>query len=197
MARLPAAMRTVPLAAGCLLAETRVLLTSAAAAAAGVTQLAAEAAAAQASCVVHLGVDSRATMCRLERCAFNDASFRVPDEEGFCPRAECVLSSLSFGASLATELPLDDLVAALRAEGHDCVAGCDPGRFVCNYVYARSLHQAAQHPGRRSALFVHVPPFTCISCEAQLAFLCALLSLLGRHLASLPLQERVETKTMV
>jgi len=155
-----------------------------AAAVEGVSRLEEEAAAALCSCVVHLGVDSRSTAFRLERCAFNDATFRVPDERGCCPSAERLLSCLPFGARLDAKLPLDVLAAALRAEGHECEAGSDPGRFVCNCLYALSLHQAAHHPGRRFALFVHVPPFSCISRETQLSFVCALLSLLAHHLSS-------------
>jgi hypothetical protein len=81
-------------------------------------------------CVVHLGVHSGASCFHLERCAWNDASFRYPDEAGWQPQGEAVVSCEALGRCRATRLPVDALVQELRAEGHACQASDDPGRCV-------------------------------------------------------------------
>mmetsp|Transcript_1557 Transcript_1557/g.3478 ORF Transcript_1557/g.3478 Transcript_1557/m.3478 type:complete len:342 (+) Transcript_1557:372-1397(+) len=43
--------------------------------------------------VVHLGVNYRGTQFQLEQCAYNDATFRVPDERGYQPKGVCVLGN--------------------------------------------------------------------------------------------------------
>jgi pyroglutamyl-peptidase len=87
-------------------------------------------------CVVHLGVHSCATCFHLERCAWNDASFRCPDEAGWQPHGEAVVSADPLGSCRATHLPVDALVEELRAEGHACQASDDPGRCVVERVLA-------------------------------------------------------------
>lgn len=53
----------------------------------------------------------------------------------------------------------------------------DPGRFLCNYLYYRSLSLSSKNPSipaSRSSLFVHVPPFQQIPRERQKAILMSL-----------------------
>lgn len=51
---------------------------------------------------------------------------------------------------------------------------------MCNYTLYQSLRQCQQqHGGRWQAVFVHVPPFTIISQDRQLAFAKDLLQLLS------------------
>ena len=110
---------------------------AAAAAAAAVDAVAAgheregDAAGAQpAVCVLHLGVHSGATCFHLERCAWNEATFRCADEAGWQPRGEPVLADEAPGRCRSTSLPVDALVAELCAGGHACQASDDPGRCV-------------------------------------------------------------------
>ncbi len=46
--------------------------------------------------VVHLGVNYRGTQFQLEQCAYNDATFRVPDERGYQPKGVCVLGNHAY-----------------------------------------------------------------------------------------------------
>lgn len=141
--------------------------------------------------VVHLGVDAgcREPSIALERCAYNECGFRCPDEDGVvlggatapCPRAP-------LGARLETCLDVEGLRARVeaardaRGRHYNVRVSEDAGRFLCNYVYARSLSALAcrraaaettgSKAGRRrergaDALFVHVPPFSALSEEVQ------------------------------
>jgi hypothetical protein len=113
--------------------------------------------------VLHLGVAYNATGFRLERCAYNDATFRVPDEGGCMPDGECIsllrggddddhddhdddgVESLAhdWGRCVETTLDLDGLCDELRTrpDGEEVTVSADPGRFVCNYAYYLSLNR--------------------------------------------------------
>ncbi|KAL3817812.1 hypothetical protein ACHAXA_002679 [Cyclostephanos tholiformis] len=108
--------------------------------------------------VLHLGVDRNATAFKLERCAYNDATFRVPDEGGYMPNNECISLlrrdddrdddgkskplAHDWGRCIETTLDLDDLCGRLRGEQDEAVmVSADPGRFVCNYTYYLSLNR--------------------------------------------------------
>lgn len=55
----------------------------------------------------------------------------------------------------------------------------DPGRFVCNFIFFRSLRRAAAHSCWH-ALFVHVPPFAAVKEELQQQFALGLLNRIAR-----------------
>ena len=41
--------------------------------------------------MLHLGVNYRGKKMQLEQCAYNDATFRVPDNNGYQPQQMCIL----------------------------------------------------------------------------------------------------------
>ena len=53
----------------------------------------------------------------------------------------------------------------------------DPGLFVCNFTYYKSLKLA--HANHWHSLFVHVPPFAVIPADTQLRFAANLLDVLA------------------
>lgn len=55
---------------------------------------------------VHLGVDIKATVFRLETYAVNDASFRQPDVAGWQPEHQPIDASLPLGSRLMTDVPV-------------------------------------------------------------------------------------------
>lgn len=145
---------------------------------------------------VHFGVDSKATTFRLEQCAYNEATFRVPDRAGWQPAQHLIEPALGLAHCLRTRLDVGALRERLAERGHPVEVSQDAGRYLCNWVYFRSLQAAAGHgggpgpeaaaggglesggqapggappgsgSGRLQALFVHVPPFGVIE-EAQL-----------------------------
>lgn len=111
--------------------------------------------------LLHLGVDSNSTQFKLEQCAYNDATFRVPDERGYQPHCECIISvdnneiscsgmeeassptdshRRSWGECLRTTIDLQSVCEELeQCTNENVTISTDPGRFVCNYTYYLSL----------------------------------------------------------
>lgn len=146
--------------------------------------------------VLHLGVNYKGKRFHLERCAYNDATFRVPDERGYQPQNECVLesedssASPKFGACFNTSLNVQHLCQEMQACSETIVSD-DPGRFVCNFTYCLSLSRC-QSANKRNvcarkreqlfhALFLHVPPFDVICESKQLDFILKLMQKIEQH----------------
>ena len=134
---------------------------------------------------LHLGVNYRGKHFQLEQCAYNDATFRVPDERGFKPNRQCILESGNENAShelgkcFNTTLDVQSLCQELEKGNEAVVVSKDPGRFVCNYTYCFSLdrchttNKECEHGegGMHHTLFIHVPPFEVVSESRQLEFI--------------------------
>eukprot|EP00740_Mantoniella_antarctica_P022941 CAMPEP_0198689450 /NCGR_PEP_ID=MMETSP1468-20131203/141150_1 /TAXON_ID=1461545 /ORGANISM="Mantoniella sp, Strain CCMP1436" /LENGTH=211 /DNA_ID=CAMNT_0044440485 /DNA_START=67 /DNA_END=699 /DNA_ORIENTATION=- len=132
--------------------------------------------------LIHLGVHSSLQSFHLERCAWNEADFRIPDVAGRQMRKETICTEDGgLEHCLTTLLPLDIIAARMEELGHSCTISDDAGRFLCNYIYYHSLKLSAAVDGRErgkgttTSLFVHVPPFTTVSQPAQERFLADLL----------------------
>ena len=121
---------------------------------------------------IHLGVNSRALRVNLELNAYNNMDFRVPDEQGYSPTQCKICQDCELEDTLTTCIPLETLVCKLKDEGFsdDVEISNDPGRFLCNYVYYKSLLV------NRFALFVHVPPFSVMAEDKQYNFINILLN---------------------
>ena len=152
--------------------------------------------------VLHLGVNYTGTNFQLEACAYNDASFRVPDEKGFQPMKVSILGNeWKVGMPLWTTLDVAALVDELNrlASQENVLVSCnetssssslpaavvsnDPGRFVCNYTYCYSLNKFQCHQqvgifSNARCLFLHVPPFDKVSKENQFWFVAQLMKCL-------------------
>ena len=102
--------------------------------------------------VIHFGVSPRARGLRVERSAHNEAAFRH-DAGGRLPDTPSI--SPAGAARLDTSLPVAAIAAHLRAQGHVASASGSCGRYLCNYLYYRSLEWAKAQGC--DALFVHVP----------------------------------------
>jgi pyroglutamyl-peptidase len=118
--------------------------------------------------ILHLGVNYKGTAFQIERCGYNEADFRVPDERGAQPRKERIVT-VSYdgryrevGEVLATEFDVPALVAALNVttpvlsspvsrcsddeqQGVVVRESSDPGRFVCNFTYFLSLDRCQKN----------------------------------------------------
>lgn len=129
--------------------------------------------------VVHLGVDGSQRSAddarfKLERRAYNELDFRVPDNDGAQPRKTPVDETLGtdLGEWLGSTLPLDAACAELRARwGGRVDVSDDAGRFVCNYTLFSTLRRAQLEGGGERACFVHVPEFGMIGEGEQGEFL--------------------------
>lgn len=86
---------------------------------------------------------------KLESVGYNVAEFGIPDERGWVARGETIAENEP--ESLTTAVPLDELLPLLQKVNPAARISTDPGRYICNYVYYRSLlwtrqQAAAGHP---------------------------------------------------
>ncbi|OQS00014.1 peptidase C15, pyroglutamyl peptidase I [Thraustotheca clavata] len=121
---------------------------------------------------VHMGVNNGATEINLEQFGYNVADFRIPDERGWEPDNEPIV--LDGPDNIMTTLPLESFVEKL---GVNTKISTDPGRYICNYVYYKSLTMTSKHDNQH-ALFVHVPMFEVLGQDEQLKIIKQLLVLL-------------------
>lgn len=118
---------------------------------------------------------------RTHSCRRAVASFRAPDEHGDQPLHAPIRDDAELEAPLHSLLPLDSVVPAVAAASSVPVAvSHDPGRFVCNYVYYRTL---STFP-RRPAVFMHVPIFAMLDADAQCRCAVQVLRALRDHAAA-------------
>ncbi|KAJ4960735.1 hypothetical protein NE237_020645 [Protea cynaroides] len=123
---------------------------------------------------IHFGVNSGASRFAIERQAVNEATFRCPDELGWQPQQLPIIpEDGGISRTRETSCSIDAIVKFLKKNGYDVAMSDDAGRFVCNYVYYRSLRYAEQK-GHKS-LFVHVPLFSRIDEDTQMKFAASIL----------------------
>lgn len=158
---------------------------------------------------VHCGVNIGSKEFGLEIQGFNEATFGAPDERDYCPTMEPVDSDNPDTAHRrVTTVPVPAVLELLRRKGWGeefVKESKDAGRFVCNYVYYTSLgiceklstfrQEPTPADGREDtsggdssgrqlhSLFIHVPPFSVISKEMQLALLVDCLSAMATALS--------------
>ena len=147
--------------------------------------------------VLHMGVNYKGNQMQLEQCAYNDATFRVPDNNGYQPQGKCILENSTIhhhGHCLQTTLDLEEICNDLhRHQGCSiCCISNDPGRFVCNYTYCLSLDQCQSMndtlkddgmPVECHALFLHVTPFAKITQDEQLDFIISLMETIDKSVS--------------
>ena len=149
--------------------------------------------------ILHLGVNAGGDTFQLETTAFNEASFRIPDNEGNQPKKEHIDKDQPFRHRLQTSLPVKRILGLGQWDEYDnnVKLSGDAGRFICNYVYWTTLNgidkgvygsREVQDEGSEEVkeneegkkvqvhgLFVHVPSFEKISEATQVDFVCQLL----------------------
>mmetsp|Transcript_1755 Transcript_1755/g.2487 ORF Transcript_1755/g.2487 Transcript_1755/m.2487 type:complete len:239 (+) Transcript_1755:2275-2991(+) len=130
---------------------------------------------------LHLGVHIEAKVQKLESSAYNEASFRVPDEQGLQLSKARILKQNDFGHSLTTSIPVKDICHALVEDGYHCMVSADPGRYICNWVYYLSLSETRLQPLQHS-LFLHIPNFSEIKEETQMKFLEDMIAKICAHI---------------
>jgi pyroglutamyl-peptidase len=102
--------------------------------------------------MIHFGVSPRAKTLRIEHSAYNRTASRADERGAF---ADTRAISPGGAMRLDTGLPVTRIAAHLRAQGIAAHSSRSCGRYLCNFLYYRSLQLAQDH--RSDALFVHVP----------------------------------------
>lgn len=103
--------------------------------------------------VIHVGVNGMANCIHLEKCATN--GFFNPDfsKNTLCDPMICLENSGKCEI-LETKLDVDKITKHLNKNYKPMfVASCDVGKYLCGYIYLKSLDKNAE-----CVLFVHVPP---------------------------------------
>jgi pyroglutamyl-peptidase len=124
---------------------------------------------------VHFGVNGAARQIVLESQAFNEATFRCPDERGQVFMNQPIIDAPEAKTCLQSQVDTKTVVSDLRSAGHAVGTSNDAGRFVCNWIYYQSLYRTLKLGSTHQSLFVHVPPFKQVDDRAQLRFARALL----------------------
>lgn len=129
--------------------------------------------------LVHLGVDCNDINIKLERTAWNDMSFRIPDVHGYQPNAMVIEDNLPLTHVRTTTINLSNVCQFLRSmdESIPVVLSDDAGRYLCNYIYYKSLQIQSKFDNSRS-LFIHVPTFDKVSMDVQLNIIVEILRMI-------------------
>lgn len=94
-----------------------------------------------------------------ELVAINYRQAHIPDNAG--QRFDGVPIVSGKDAAYMTRLPVNDMVAAIRAKGIPAQLSLSAGAYVCNDLYYHLL--SAEQPLGYRGLFVHVPPMEKVS----------------------------------
>ena len=104
--------------------------------------------------IVHVGVSHLAEKLTLETRA-NNTGYSSPDVKASCPPNNCCVPAFQ-QEKLDTCLDLQDLchqvTVQARDQGVEADVSEDAGKYLCDFVYFKSLHATSG-----KSLFVHVP----------------------------------------
>lgn len=134
---------------------------------------------------IHLGVHSSTDCMLLEKCAYNNMTFRIPDQCGYAPDCQCISDGDCFDSAIESDIDIQTVVDHLVGEGFLVKASEDPGRYLCNYVYYRSLAYQIACGKKKRAIFIHVPPIVNMELEKQVVFVERCIEIICQHVGSL------------
>ena len=125
---------------------------------------------------LHLGVNMGIDKFNLELRSHNCADFRCPDVSGVRLRNQRIVENKA--DFIDTSFSLDDICGRLLSLGHKVSVSHDAGRYLCNYVFFKSLYHCAEKHTHKNVLFLHVPPFQSICSDMQCNFVLNLIDML-------------------
>ena len=105
--------------------------------------------------VVSVGLAASASAIRLERHALNLNDSIRPDNGGDLATGRPIDPSGPIG--YWSTLPLDAMLAALKAEGIPAIVSNHAGAYVCNHVFYTVRHEIARRGLATRCGFIHVP----------------------------------------
>ena len=100
--------------------------------------------------VVSFGLASNRKRISIEQYAFNECNVFIPDNSGYVP--EHVKIDENKPTFLESKINIEDLVKSITTQNYSSYVSHDPGRYLCNYIYFRTLSVL-----NGNAIFVHFP----------------------------------------
>lgn len=132
---------------------------------------------------LHFGVGPN-KVYRPESFGYNNKTFRIPDNLGYQPQNEKITQEHQLDHPLHTPVNIPTLLEDAIHHGFAWEKSTDPGRYLCNYIYFRSLFDFGQKYERNHSLFIHFPTYADCSHETNVKFVTHILT---RLLSSVPL----------
>jgi len=126
---------------------------------------------------LHLGVHPSATSYHIETKAWNNANFPLPDMSGKVALQQPINAAKKHESFLESTVDCKRLLDLLSDKR--CKLSTDPGRYLCNYIYYRSLTIAENCKAKCRVLFIHVPHFSHIAESEQYKLCCSIISILA------------------
>lgn len=105
---------------------------------------------------IHLGLDEKAKTFKIEKFAYNEKNFPIPDMDNLGQAGGGEAIDVIGPIHQETCIDVHALLTHLVKMKFQVEISDDPGRYVCNYMYYKSLKK------NRNAIFVHVPSYEVI-----------------------------------
>jgi pyroglutamyl-peptidase len=97
--------------------------------------------------LLHLGVNYKGTYFQLERCAYNEATFRVPDEQGYQPSQQCISQNCAMATCLTTRIDIASLIKQVNQfdSTNNMVANQSNERSTTQFMSRETSSTALNH----------------------------------------------------
>lgn len=118
---------------------------------------------------IHMGVDIDIERFQIEQLAYNKNDFSIPDNNGAHPLNEFIDESIALDAPFETNFPTKAMLTLLSDDNIIAYYSSYADRFVCNYLYYRSM-QHYKDCANVNAVFIHAPPEEECDIEEQIHF---------------------------
>lgn len=105
--------------------------------------------------VIMLGQSGKSDSVKIERIAVNLMDAKKPDNDGYTPDEDCIVSDGS--SAYFSSLPVKQLQRHLVENGIPADVSNSAGLYVCNTTYFAALHHIAITRKNIKAVFIHLP----------------------------------------
>ena len=98
--------------------------------------------------------------------------FTIPDNQGNQPQDDSIDKGEDMDHCHLCKIDIDKICTKLAEMGHTCSQSTDAGKYMCNYIYYCSQKEFAGADSdhkNTDVIFIHVPLFSEISKEDQVA----------------------------
>jgi 8-oxo-dGTP diphosphatase len=114
--------------------------------------------------IIHLGFSSKSKKLRFEKYAYNEYNMSHSDNSGRCVSSGAIIQSqITRHRTNVNEIVINEVFQDdPRVEW-----SINPGRFVCNETYFKTLNMVKKQNNKTKVIFVHLPPENIINIGEQ------------------------------